>query len=885
MSPKDPTDFGKAKTPDEVEAEIAAENKAAKARQEANQAELKSLREQAAARKEMLAEQKEGLDMMRAEGKISEEVHQTLVASNDKRREKAEISRSSLEMMGREMETLHEIHDTESNRYLKQEAAANIRRQEVKMEEKQISLAKEKLAQADLTTEAGRIEALNAREVIVEKTRGLRLAKLNKTEGDKAVAQGEAMLKNLGQRALGQSRMGKAILGAGKGVHNMWKFARGLNVALKAGAISASMLTAALGIGIIVLIIGAIMKLVEWSIMLAVKTRDATVAFQRATGAQAEFGMQIVQTEHALRSTGVTMEEAHKAQAALYKSTSDYTMASKEQRDQLLRTAAVLGELGVSYADTAAAAQVGTKSMGMSIDETDDLVLGLSAHAQDIGVDIGTLVGKFGKMGGSLAKFGRDADRVFKNLATVSKVTGMEMDRILAITDKFDTFEGAAKQAGQLNAAIGGNMVNAMDLMMTTDPVERFNMLRDSIKNSAGSFDDMSYYQKKFYTQALGLKDVGELAAMMSGDFESLDGNIGKTSADFEDQRKQAQKWQSTMEILKNTLAQLAPTFAKLTPLINEMLEEFMAADGPLRDIGQIFEEFMSEEVLIPLLKDMPGMIKSIVDGLKSFSENIDQVILVSKIFLVVLAAIAVGIVAATWPAVAIGAAIAGVIYFVYELMKAFGKKRSPSFMDLFTGGVLEKGMAGVRAAIELMFAPIKMLGNLLSQLGKWFNETFNFSSIKESISGFVDWIPGEWGSSIDGIKTEMEISSPSKKMEREVMTPTFVQPMKSMAAQMPGLVEDVYADVDVTKATAKMAGIPGTPNGPDMPSSNKAILQGKAKAGTPTAGGTSTVVEKTHQNITIPVNIGGNEIGTIVADIVEGTLGNISLKGALGIG
>ena len=40
-------------------------------------------------------------------------------------------------------------------------------------------------------------------------------------------------------------------------------------------------------------------------------------------------------------------------------------------------------------------------------------------------------------------------------------------------TNKFDTFEGAADQAGKLNAALGGNFVNAMDLMMATNPAER----------------------------------------------------------------------------------------------------------------------------------------------------------------------------------------------------------------------------------------------------------------------------------------------------------------------------------------------------------------------------------------------------------------------------
>ena len=44
------------------------------------------------------------------------------------------------------------------------------------------------------------------------------------------------------------------------------------------------------------------------------------------------------------------------------------------------------------------------------------------------------------------------------------------MEKVLNIVSKFDTFEGAAEAAGKLNAALGTNAVNAMDLLMETDP-------------------------------------------------------------------------------------------------------------------------------------------------------------------------------------------------------------------------------------------------------------------------------------------------------------------------------------------------------------------------------------------------------------------------------
>ena len=96
-----------------------------------------------------------------------------------------------------------------------------------------------------------------------------------------------------------------------------------------------------------------------------------------------------------------------------------------------------------------------------------------------------------------------------------AKATGLEIGKLPQMTEKFDTFEGAATQAGKLNAALGGNFVNAMDLLTETDPAARFDMIRDAITDAGLSFDDMSYYQRKYYAEAAGLDNVNDLAMML----------------------------------------------------------------------------------------------------------------------------------------------------------------------------------------------------------------------------------------------------------------------------------------------------------------------------------------------------------------------------------
>jgi len=178
-------------------------------------------------------------------------------------------------------------------------------------------------------------------------------------------------------------------------------------------------------------------------------------------------------------------------------------------------------------------------------------------------------------------------------LARVSKITGLEMGKLLQMTDKFDTFEGAATQAGKLNAALGGNFVNAMDLMTATDPVERFEMLRDSLLNAGLSFDDMSYYQRKFYADSLGLGDVSDLAMMMSGDMGTLGGEIGKTSADYAEMAKKQQQMATLQEKFQTIIAKLTPLLLPVLDKFHEWADAVLSNDNAFKELETSVKGFI----------------------------------------------------------------------------------------------------------------------------------------------------------------------------------------------------------------------------------------------------------------------------------------------------
>ena len=294
---------------------------------------------------------------------------------------------------------------------------------------------------------------------------------------------------------------------------------------------------------------------------------DAEAEFMKTTGASKEFAGGLQHAYIETRKYGVSVEDASKSMAALHAGFTDFTFASETQREALTKTGAVLGRMGVSHQDFAASVQISTKALGMSTKEAAQNMLNMEKFAENIGVAPAEMAKQFAGAGNMMAKMGDQGVDAFKDLAIASKVTGMEMQKILQITDKFDTFEGAAEMAGKLNAAIGGNFVNAMDLMMATDPAERFDMIRDSLDQAGLEFDNMSYYQRKFYTDSLGLSDVSELALVMSGNTETLSGATEKNSQSYEDAAKRAQTMASFQDKLNMVFAQMIPI---ITPIIDK---------------------------------------------------------------------------------------------------------------------------------------------------------------------------------------------------------------------------------------------------------------------------------------------------------------------------
>ncbi|MAK55785.1 MAG: hypothetical protein CML17_08080 [Pusillimonas sp.] len=308
----------------------------------------------------------------------------------------------------------------------------------------------------------------------------------------------------------------------------------------------------------------AIDKVVEASIALAMAQDAAAVSFAKSTGQGVDFTDNIISLERNLYQAGVTSDEAGRAVQSLFMNVTDFTEMSEKQQAVLGQNVALLQELGVSSETAAKNIQFSTKVLGMSVNQSARLQRELLTFAQDLGVSADQIASDFASMGPQIAALGADGVDAFRRLEVQSKNTGLALNEIVGIVEKFNKFDTAAQSVGRLNALLGGPYLNTLELVAETDPSKRFEILKNRVDAAGLSFDTMDFYQRKALASAMGLNEQ-QLALMMRGRLDLIQ-EPQKSAADIEALAEQTAQFNTLME----ELGQIAMSFAiSFGPLIS----------------------------------------------------------------------------------------------------------------------------------------------------------------------------------------------------------------------------------------------------------------------------------------------------------------------------
>jgi len=561
---------------------------------------------------------------------------------------------------------------------------------------------------------------------------------------------------------------------------------------------------------------GMVLNYVKATLDLTNSLRAAEQSFRATTGASKAMADNIGQAYDQLRIYGVSIGEASAATQSLYGSVSDFSTMSGKQQQDLVKTGALLAEVGIDTGTYASGIQQAMKTMSMSGEEASQMFIEMRATAIDLQMPLSDLTGAFGGMENELAKIGSTGSKTFKELARISKITGLEMNKIVSIVEKFDTFEGAADAAGSLNAMLGGNFVNSMDLMMAEDPAERFMMLRDALDASGQSFEDMGRFQKIAMAQAMDV-DVATLGKAMSGNMDDFQKEMGKTPATLEAVQKDAFTMKSFEEIADNIKKAFMPSINALenaaTNLFDKNADSLLAATQAINSTMIAKTEDVTDK-----WGDFIGLAMLLMQVITAIASVGGWGLLTSALSAVGAALSAIGGVVFSIPA---GIA-ALVVAFTGGIMGVW--KKWEWIKEGFSGGLFE----GTKRWYMAWFTGIiAMFGKLVAYVAEFFGfdapwitlfkdsfDPANFDQIMNAWTGwfknlgasFMSIIPSreelgakitDTGKSIvQGFKDFFDISSPSQLLYNEVGLPlvqALMSPFENFGKWVRETIDGIY--------------------------------------------------------------------------------------------
>ncbi len=313
----------------------------------------------------------------------------------------------------------------------------------------------------------------------------------------------------------------------------------------------------------------ATMAIVQATIAMAVQADKATAAFAKQTGTGTTHRAAIANLGQEYRELGVTQEDAAKTIGSLFDKMPGYTQMAGDQRKQFERLTATLDKLGVATEDSAALMSDLMKGQKMSAEMARQQTQELAMMAESLQMRAGQFVKGFREAQKVLAPYGRNAIKVFKNIASAAQAAGVETSALLNMAGKFDTFSDSAETAGKLNAILGSQLSATELLTMSED--KRIETVIRSMQAQGKSFKDMDRFTQKAVAQTLGIQDLNEAQKILGMDVAGFQNYQKQAESAAKEQAAMEEKAKASMD----AMTKLKMAFANLAQVLVPMIEGF----------------------------------------------------------------------------------------------------------------------------------------------------------------------------------------------------------------------------------------------------------------------------------------------------------------------
>ena len=301
-----------------------------------------------------------------------------------------------------------------------------------------------------------------------------------------------------------------------------------------------------------------------------IRTSKAIAGFTKATGDAGKMAKDIGASMDL--GMGVNIEEAAGAMGGLANSFTGFVSLASRDRRTITTTAAAMERLGVGAGETGSQMNLLSKGMGMNMTQMDTHFKEMTVAANALGSTPQKMQKDFSALAGALMAHGPNMKRVFLDLAATAMASGLEMAKLVGLADKFDTFDSAASTVGNLNALLGGDYLNSLEMMNMTEN-ERVEAVKRSIEMTGKDFMQMERFERKAIAEQLGYS-TAELSQLMG--YKTEEGEKARLEA--EAKAKQTKDFRTiasrTVDVMERISYLFQTIFAK-TGLMNAFTRVF----------------------------------------------------------------------------------------------------------------------------------------------------------------------------------------------------------------------------------------------------------------------------------------------------------------------
>jgi hypothetical protein len=280
-------------------------------------------------------------------------------------------------------------------------------------------------------------------------------------------------------------------------------------------------------------------------------------------------------SQAATLGSGVTGEQVNKAMGELATNFKNLSSYSAESISAMTVASAQLEKIGVSGASATKSFDSLVNAMGKTPQQAVKIQESFVQMAAKNKMSLAAVNEAFAANSERFIGYGNKMQEVLEGISYQALQTGVSMQGLINVAAGFDTFEDAARKVGSLNALLGGDYLNSIEMLTASDE-ERIKMMREAVAASGMEWESMNRFQQKAIANAAGIRDVNDAAKM------------------FGKQSKENAKAQAEQAEVQKTLAEQSDSVSLSMDKLQSTLNGLFIAIDPIVSILRTFVDILT---------------------------------------------------------------------------------------------------------------------------------------------------------------------------------------------------------------------------------------------------------------------------------------------------